>query len=59
MLRFDDYIPKPFDLDHLYHTLRKYVSENILKEMVTDVLKKTALGKKGPHKATPLKNWCV
>lgn len=24
---FDDYIPKPFDLDHLYSVLRKYVPE--------------------------------
>lgn len=26
---FDDYIPKPFDLDHLYLTLRKYIPKNI------------------------------
>jgi DNA-binding response OmpR family regulator len=25
MAGFDDYIPKPFDLDLLYHTLRKHI----------------------------------
>ena len=24
---FDDYIPKPFDLDHLYTTLRRFIPE--------------------------------
>ncbi|MBB6107695.1 DNA-binding NtrC family response regulator [Mucilaginibacter lappiensis] len=37
---FDDYIPKPFDLDHLYLTLRKYIPKNISKEVVIEVLKK-------------------
>lgn len=27
---FDDYIPKPFDLDHLYLTLRKYIPNPVL-----------------------------
>ena len=40
---FDDYIPKPFDLDHLYPTLRKYIPKNIPKEIVINVLKKAAL----------------
>jgi DNA-binding response OmpR family regulator len=26
---FDDYIPKPFDLDHLYSLLRKYIPEQV------------------------------
>jgi DNA-binding response OmpR family regulator len=43
---FDDYIPKPFDLDHLYNTLRKYIPKNIPKEAVTDALK-NKLYKKG------------
>lgn len=37
---FDDYIPKPFDLDHLYLTIRKYIPKNVPKEMVINVLKK-------------------
>lgn len=28
---FDDYIPKPFELDQLYETLRKYIPKNIPK----------------------------
>jgi DNA-binding response OmpR family regulator len=39
---FDDYIPKPFDLDHLYLTLRKYIPKNVSKEAVIEVLKKAA-----------------
>jgi DNA-binding response OmpR family regulator len=37
---FDDYIPKPFDLDHLYLTLRKYIPKHIPKEAIIEVLKK-------------------
>lgn len=40
---FDDYIPKPFDLDHLYLTLRKYIPKHIPEEMVVDILKITPL----------------
>lgn len=39
---FDDYIAKPFDLDHLYLTLRKYIPKNVSKEAVIEVLKKAA-----------------
>lgn len=28
---FNDYIPKPFELDHLYETLRKYIPKNVPK----------------------------
>jgi DNA-binding response OmpR family regulator len=40
---FDDYIPKPFDLDELYLTLRKHIPKNIPKEVIIDVLKKSPL----------------
>lgn len=40
---FDDYIPKPFDLNHLYTTLRKYIPKHIPKEVIIDILKKTPL----------------
>jgi len=40
---FDDYIPKPFDLDELYMTLRKYIPKSISKEIIIDVLKKSPL----------------
>ena len=39
---FDDYISKPFDLDHLYRTLRKYIPKQIAKEVITEVIKKPA-----------------
>ncbi|UOE52492.1 response regulator [Mucilaginibacter sp. SMC90] len=39
---FDDYISKPFDLEHLYLTLRKYIPKQIAKEVITDVVKKSA-----------------
>ncbi len=30
---FDDYIPKPFDLDHLYVTLRKHIPDPTEKQL--------------------------
>lgn len=40
---FIDYISKPFDLDHLYMTLRKYIPKHIPKDVIIDILKKTPL----------------
>jgi len=31
---FDDYIQKPFDLDHLYNTLRRYIPKYLPEEAV-------------------------
>jgi len=39
---FDDYIPKPFDLDHLYLTIRKYIPKNVPKEVIIGGLKKAS-----------------
>lgn len=43
-LGFDDYIKKPFDIEHLYATLRKYISKpanSILKNYVEKINKPT------------------
>jgi DNA-binding response OmpR family regulator len=37
---FDDYIPKPFDLDNLYAILRKYIPNQFSKARVIETLKK-------------------
>jgi DNA-binding response OmpR family regulator len=37
---FDDYIPKPFDLDNLYAILRKYIPKQLPKAHVIETLKK-------------------
>ncbi len=31
---FDDYIPKPFDLEHLYQVLRKHIPKKIHQQTV-------------------------
>jgi DNA-binding NtrC family response regulator len=39
---FDDYIPKPFDLDMLYRTLRKHIPQSII-TAVAEPFKKDAV----------------
>lgn len=37
---FDGYIPKPFDLDHLYSILRKHIPKQLAKAIIEKVAKK-------------------